>query len=67
MDGFRDGTPIGLGYFVVSFTPVIAARASGLHIELVKDYYAKKPDPGAIFMRGLRAQLESDGLIFYDE
>ena len=44
-----------------------AARASGLHIELVKDYYAKKPDPGAIFMRGLRAQLESDGLIFYDE
>ena len=44
-----------------------AARASGLYIELVKDYYAIKPDPGKIFMRGLRAQLESDGLIFYDE
>ncbi|MBR4152686.1 MAG: N-acetylmuramoyl-L-alanine amidase [Selenomonadaceae bacterium] len=44
-----------------------AARASGLYIELVKDYYAKKPDPGAKFMRGLRKKLESDGLIFYDE
>ena len=44
-----------------------AARASGLHIELVEGYYAKKPDPGPKFMRGLRAQLESDGLIFYDE
>ena len=43
------------------------ARASGLFIENIPDYYAKKPDPGPIFMRGLRAQLESDGLIFYDE
>lgn len=43
------------------------ARASGLYIELVPDYYAIKTDPGKIFMRGLRTQLESDGLIFYDE
>ena len=43
------------------------ARASGLYIELVEDYYAIKTDPGAKFMRGLRTQLESDGLIFYDE
>lgn len=44
-----------------------AARASGLHIELVPDYYAAKPDPGPKFMRGLRCQLEKDGLVFYDE
>lgn len=43
-----------------------AARASGLYIENVADYYAIKTDPGKIFMRGLREQLESDGLIFYD-
>lgn len=43
-----------------------AARASGLYIELIKDYYAIKTDPGKIFMSGLREQLESDGLIFYD-
>lgn len=30
MDGFRDGTPIGLGYFVVSFTLGIAAKKVGL-------------------------------------
>ena len=44
-----------------------AARESGLFIENVKDYYAIKIDPGKIFMRGLRNQLEKDGLIFYDE
>ncbi|MBO4779201.1 MAG: N-acetylmuramoyl-L-alanine amidase, partial [Selenomonadaceae bacterium] len=43
------------------------ARASGLYIEHVANYYAGKPDPGSKFMRGLRAQLESDGLIFYDD
>ena len=43
------------------------ARSSGLYVELVPDYYAIKTDPGKIFMRGLRTQLESDGLIFYDE
>lgn len=43
------------------------ARASGLFIENVPDYYAIKTDPGPKFMRGLREQLESDGLIFYDE
>lgn len=30
MDGFRDGTPIGLGYFVVGFTLGIAAKNVGL-------------------------------------
>ena len=44
-----------------------AARASGLFIEKVEGYYSIKTDPGKIFMRGLREQLESDGLIFYDE
>ncbi|MBR2775354.1 MAG: N-acetylmuramoyl-L-alanine amidase [Selenomonadaceae bacterium] len=43
-----------------------AARASGLYIELVPDYYAIKIDPGPKFMRGLQSQLEKDGLIFYD-
>ncbi len=43
------------------------ARASGLYIELVKGYYSIKTDPGSKFMRGLRKQLESDGLTFYDE
>ena len=42
-------------------------RASGLYIENVSGYYSIKTDPGPIFMRGLRTQLESDGLIFYDE
>ncbi len=31
MDGFRDGTPIGLGYFVVAFTLGIAAKNVGLN------------------------------------
>ncbi len=44
-----------------------AARESGLYIENVPDYYAKKTDPGAKFMRTLKKQLEKDGLIFYDE
>lgn len=44
-----------------------AARTSGLRVELVPDYYAIKTDPGPTFMRGLREQLESDGLIFYDD
>ena len=30
MDGFRDGTPIGLGYFVVAFTLGIVAKHVGL-------------------------------------
>ena len=44
-----------------------AARASGLYIELVAGYHSIKSDPGSKFMRGLREQLESDGLKFYDE
>ena len=43
-----------------------AARASGLYVELVAGYRSIKNDPGSTFMRGLRSQLESDGLIFYD-
>ncbi len=43
------------------------ARASGLFIENVPGYYAIKTDPGPKFMRGLREQLESDGLIFFEE
>lgn len=44
-----------------------AARASGLYIELVAGYRSLKNDPGPTFMRGLREQLEGDGLIFYAE
>lgn len=44
-----------------------AARASGLYIELVAGYRSIKSDPGSKFMRGLREQLESDGLKFYDD
>ena len=44
-----------------------AARASGLYIENVEGYYSIKTDPGPKFMRGLRTQLESDGLIFFEE
>lgn len=43
-----------------------AARASGLYIELVAGYHSIKSDPGPKFMRGLREQLESNSLIFYD-
>lgn len=44
-----------------------AARASGLYIEHVAGYRSIKTDPGPKFMRGLREQLEGDGLTFYDE
>ena len=44
-----------------------AARASGLYIELVDGYHSIKSDPGPKFMRGLRENLEGDGLIFYAE
>lgn len=43
-----------------------AARASGLHIELVADYYAKKIDPGVRFMTRLRDRL-GDEFIFFDD
>lgn len=45
----------------------VAARASGLYIENVAGYYSLKNDPGPTFMNSLRAQLESDGLIFFDD
>ena len=44
-----------------------AARASGLRIELVPDYYAIKPDPGPEFMRRLHERLQDAPLTFFDE
>ena len=44
----------------------VAARQTGLYLERVPNYFAKKPDPGAKFMRGLRARLSGDGLNFFD-
>ncbi len=41
------------------------ARASGLYIENVPDYYAEKIDPGRIFMRLLRENLSKYGLKFF--
>ena len=43
----------------------VAARASGLYIENVPNYYSIKEDPGEIFMSGLRNALEGDGLKFF--
>ena len=43
------------------------ARASGLRIELVPDYYVGKPDPGANFMTALHSRLQDDGLTFFRE
>ena len=43
----------------------VAARESGLYIEHVQGYYSLKPDPGEIFMRGLRENLEGEGFKFF--
>lgn len=43
----------------------VEARASGLFIENVPDYFAEKIDPGEKFMNALRENLESDGLTFF--
>ena len=43
----------------------VEARASGLYIELVPDYFAGKPDPGPIFMHALQDELSADGLKFF--
>ena len=45
----------------------VEARVSGLYVEKVAGYYSIKSDPGPTFMRGLREQLEGDGLIFFEE
>ena len=45
----------------------VAARESGLYIEHVQGYYSLKPDPGEIFMRGLRENLEGEGFKFFSE
>lgn len=44
-----------------------AARASGLYLENVPGYQSVKSDPGPKFMRSLRLNLETSGLIFYPE
>ena len=41
------------------------AKASGLFIEHVPDYYADKIDPGPIFMNKLRNGLQGIGLKFF--
>ena len=43
----------------------VAARASGLYIENVPNYYSIKEDPGEIFMSGLKNALTGDGLKFF--
>lgn len=43
-----------------------AARTTGLYIEKVPDYYAKKIDPGKKFMSGLKKALSNE-LIFFEE
>ena len=43
----------------------VEARASGLYIENVPDYFAGKTDPGPKFMKALRDNLEGDGLKFF--
>lgn len=43
------------------------AKASGLFIEKIPDYYADKIDPGPSFMAGLHQALSQDGLKFYEE
>ena len=43
----------------------VEARASGLFIEKVPDYFAEKIDPGKKFMQALRENLEGEGLIFF--
>ena len=53
--------------YVVGHYQQVEARASGLFIEHVPDYFAGKPDPGKIFMRALREELEGDGLKFFKE
>lgn len=42
-----------------------AARASGLYIEHVPNYYSLKADPGPKFMSGLRDALAGDRLQFF--
>ena len=43
----------------------VEARASGLFIENVPDYFASKTDPGKIFMQLLKDYLEPEGLKFF--
>ena len=45
----------------------VAARESGLYLELVEGYRSFKSDPGPSFMQGLRSNLSEDGLTFFPE
>ena len=51
--------------FVFGHYQQVEARASGLYIEKVPDYFAGKPDPGKIFMQALKDALEGDGFQFF--
>lgn len=42
------------------------ARASGLWVEKMPDYYADKIDPGPIFMGKLKSRLGNDDMLFYE-
>ncbi len=81
VDGREDLTPAQLeaninlirylheGYptieYVFGHYQQVEARASGLYIEKVPDYFAVKTDPGKKFMQALRDNLENDGLKFF--
>lgn len=43
----------------------VTARASGLFIENVPDYFAGKIDPGKIFMQQLKDNLQGENFIFF--
>lgn len=51
--------------YILGHHQQVEARASGLFIENVPDYFAEKIDPGEKFMNALRVNLENDGLIFF--
>ena len=51
--------------YVFGHMQQVEAKASGLFIENVPDYFAEKPDPGKKFMQALRENLEGDGLKFF--
>ena len=56
-------------YFTIEYVfghyQQVEARASGLYIEHVPDYFAGKPDPGKLFMNLLQKILKDDGLKFF--
>ena len=51
--------------YVFGHMQQVEAKASGLFIENIPDYFAEKPDPGKIFMQLLKDYLEPEGLKFF--